>query len=672
MESVHQHPPAPSVPVLDGLCRDDPGPDDPGPFALLHRPGTTGAERVEFLRGDVSAVRGLADISFGTDRSTPDGGPRQDVLAIVPYRQIAERGFECRDDGETVLEMSVDHYETLDLANVVDRLPGHTIDLASAGFDIDDETYADIVRRVLDEEIGTGAGSNFVVHRCFTGRVTGRPVTAALAVFRQLLLHELGAYWTFVVHTGTRTFVGASPERHVSLSGGTATMNPISGTYRYPESGPSVPAVLEFLADQKEAEELYMVVDEELKMMSGVCDGGATVVGPYLKEMARLAHTEYFLEGHSSRDPREVLHGTMFAPTVTGSPLENASRVLARHERGGRGYYSGVLALIGRDGAGTPTMDSAILIRTADIDASGTLSVGVGATLVRHSDPHSEVAETRAKVAALLAAAGEDPSKDAEGAEPAAPGSGQRLAEDPLVRSALRARNTRLSHYWFQPAETRSRPRSTLAGLRGLVVDADDTFTGMLAHHLNSLGCTADIVNFAEFEYDRTDGQDFVVLGPGPGDPRAVDDPKMATLHAAGRRLLAGSRPFLAVCLSHQILCSLFGLALSRLARPNQGLQREIDFFGRRERVGFYNTFTALTDVPAFTPVGFASAVELSRDIDTGEVHALRGAGFASVQFHPESLLTQNGSGILGDLLVSAMTSRADSAYSSVEFRKSG
>ena len=44
---------------------------------------------------------------------------------------------------------------------------------------------------------------------------------------------ERGAYWTFVVHTGTRTLVGASPERHVSVDDGLVMMNPISGTFRH-------------------------------------------------------------------------------------------------------------------------------------------------------------------------------------------------------------------------------------------------------------------------------------------------------------------------------------------------------------------------------------------------------------------------------------------------------
>src|SRR5207302_8083809 len=123
----------------------------------------------------------------------------------------------------------------------------------------------------------------------------------------------------------------------------------------------------------------------------------------------------YELRGRTSLDARDVLRETMFAATVTGSPVQNACRVIERYEPlgrdgVGRGYYAGALALLGRDAGGAQTLDSPILIRTADIDADGQFGVAVGATLVRHSDPGSEVAETHAKAAGVLAALGVRPA----------------------------------------------------------------------------------------------------------------------------------------------------------------------------------------------------------------------------------------------------------------------
>jgi phenazine biosynthesis protein phzE len=369
-----------------------------------------------------------------------------------------------------------------------------------------------------------------------------------------------------------------------------------------------------------------MVLDEELKMMARICDSGGRVVGPYLKEMEWLAHTEYFIEGRTSRDVREILHETMFAPTVTGSPLESAARVIQRYEPEGRGYYSGIAALIGRDPNGERTLDSAILIRTADIDPGGRVRIAVGGTLVRHSEPESEVEETRAKAAGLLSALDESASTSFE--------------KNPAVRAALRRRNVGIADFWLQGSQARWPAASGLAGVTALVIDAEDTFTAMLGHQMRALGLLVTICRFDE-PYE-IDGYDLVLLGPGPGDPRAASDPKIAHLRSAIDALLAAHRPFIAVCLSHQVLSLRLGLELSPLKVPNQGVQQEIDLFGAREQVGYYNTFAARSTQEKQQVEG-VGMVEVSRDQDTCEVHALRGPSFASMQFHAESVLTVDG-----------------------------
>jgi phenazine biosynthesis protein phzE len=595
----------------------------PPPFALLHR-----GDGVDVLLGNVSEVDTLADLPLR------DTGAGHDVLALVPYRQIAERGFTAQDDGTPLLAMRVTEQDVVSVREALHRIEDVPISLSDGGFDLSDDEYADIVRRVIADEIGQGAGANFVIKRSFVADITAYTPAAALTLFRRLLAGESGAYWTFIVHTGQRTLVGASPERHVSVHDGVAVMNPISGTYRYPAGGPTLPDVIEFLADRKETDELFMVVDEELKMMSRVCED-TRVVGPYLKEMSRLAHTEYLIEGRTTTDARTILRETLFAPTVTGSPLESASRVIADHEPHGRGYYSGVAALIGWDERGERTLDSAILIRTADISASGRVRVGVGATLVRHSNPLAEVAETRAKAAGVLAAL----------TAPAGFGT------HPEVRAALRSRNTGLAPFWLDPPHVAD---PALAGKTALVIDAEDTFTAMLARQLRALGLTVTVRRHDE-PYPL-DAHDLVVLGPGPGDPRDLADPKIAHLRTTVRALLRSGQPFLAVCLSHQVLSTVLGLPLVRREEPNQGVQKEINLFGVRVRVGFYNTFASRSDAVWTRCVGLPNPVEASRDEATGQVHALRGRGFRSMQFHPESVLSPDGlaiiHGMVADLLV--------------------
>ncbi|MCX5364256.1 anthranilate synthase family protein [Streptomyces sp. NBC_00124] len=606
--------------------------DDPRPFALLRRRTPGHDERtVELLLGPVTTYDRLADL--------PDEG-----LALVPFRQIRERGFDVRDDGTPLAVLTPEETRTLDLDEVLAQLPAHDVRVERGGFDVGDEEYAGIVGRVLREEIGQGEGANFVIRRTYEGEIPGFGRADALALFRRLLEGERGAYWTFVVHTGDRTLVGASPEVHVRMSGGTVVMNPISGTYRYPAEGPTPQHLLDFLADGKEIEELSMVVDEELKMMCTVGDMGGVVIGPRLKEMAHLAHTEYELRGKSSLDVREVLKETMFAATVTGSPVQNACRVIERHEVGGRGYYAGALALLGRDSGGAQTLDSPILIRTADIDADGRLRVPVGATLVRGSDPAGEVAETHAKAAGVLAALGVRAQRPREeGVRP-------RLADDPRVRAALDGRRSSLAPFWLRMQESPGKD-AELTG-HALVVDGEDTFTAMLAHVLRSSGLEVTVRRYDEpgLREAVLAHEGPVVLGPGPGDPCDLTDPKMGFLRDLTAHVVRENRHgVLGVCLGHELLAAELGLEIVRKEVPYQGAQTTVDLFGRPETVGFYNSFVAHCDDETAAELA-AHEVEVSRSA-TGEVHALRGPGFAGVQFHPESVLTLNGAAVVRELV---------------------
>ncbi|KAA0020130.1 anthranilate synthase family protein [Antrihabitans cavernicola] len=597
--------------------------DPSRPFAMVQRQGGDG---IDLMVGEFAELGELAEVSTAAEHS--------DLLVLVPYRQTVERGFPCNDDGVPLLAMSVVEHEVVDLAQVLDAIgPGligpNSIAAADFRFDVSDDEYCDIVRSVIANEIGTGEGSNFVISRSLTGSFGADYLRVLLGLFRRLLSGERGAYWTYLVHTGNRTFVGASPEAHAHLDDSIVSMNPISGTYRYPPDGATESGLLAFLADQKENDELFMVVDEELKMMSALCSAGATVTGPYLKEMAHLAHTEYLLRGQTEFGVAEVLRETMFAPTVVGSPLESAAQVVARYETVGRGYYSGAIAFIDRGRGGSVRMDSAILIRTAVVDADGNARITVGSTLVRDSDPVREMHETHAKAAGLLNGA-----IRADGAV---------HAGAPAIAAALRGRNAIASQFWFADSASRSIGAAPMAQASVLLIDAADNFTAMLASMLRSLGFALTIVGFDEAA--DFDDYDLVVLGPGPGDPGARHDRRIAAMRQRAEDIVAADRPFLAVCLSHQIVSAALGLGIDRLPRPNQGVSRLISLFGAPVRAGFYNTYVARSSVDTFDSV--LGRVEVSRDPATGEVYALRGDRFASMQFHAESVLSQDGPAVL-------------------------
>ena len=602
---------------------------------------TRDADTVTLLAATRSDLGELAEIPLAD--GSPTAGRRHDSLVLVPYAQVRERGFAAHQDGTPLSHLAIDREHEMALPELVSLLPtGPPTSAESAGFELGDDAYADIVDRVIRDEIGTGQGANLVIGRRYAARLAGWDATAALGVLRRLLETERGAYWTFCVFTGDRYLIGASPERHLSIDAGRVRMNPISGTFRLGGPRPVIERkaeLLEFLADEKEIYELFMVVDEELKMMCDICGEGGLVLGPYLKQMSRLIHTEYLLAGRSSRDPRTVLRDSMFAATVTGSPVRNACRLIEAYESSGRGYYGSVMALIGRDRDGAAVVDAPILIRTADVDLSGRLTVTVGATLVRDSDPAYEVAETHAKAAGILTAFGlvdgaVDRAEDIGG-----------LARDDDVLIALGSRNSRLSPFWL--TDQTATPRDPeLAGLRALIVDGEDDFVNMLGHVFAVLGVESRVVHHSGWTPDDMSGCDVVVVGPGPGDPRRHDDPKIAALRAVVLEALAQGRPLLAVCLGHQVLCDVLGLDLAYKDIVFQGTQARLPVLGRPEVVGFYNTFVARVSAG-----GLPEGVEVEADPDTGDVHLVRGRRCRGIQFHAESILTQHGPAILADLL---------------------
>lgn len=614
---------------------------EPPPFAVIHREHEPA---VDVLVGDVVDVHLLADIPL-------DGA---EVVALVPFRQVRERGFDAIDDDAPIRCLVVRDRESVPLAAAVEVLPRHPVIIGDLGVDVSDDEYATTVRRVIEEEIGRGEGANFVVRREFTGSTDAPPATAVLGWLRALLEHESGAYWTFALHVPGLSAAGATPERHVSSIDGTVSMNPISGTFRHGDGGGDGDAgsaldddrLLAFLHDVKEREELVMVVDEELKMMSAVCPDGGRIRGPFLKRMSRLTHTEYLLEGRSELDPRDVLRRTMFAPTVTGSPMGNACAVIARHETTPRGYYAGVLARF-TPRTGGYDLDAPILIRTAYLDAGGRVRVPVGATLVRHSDPVGEVAETRAKAAGVLTALG---------ALPRLPEAALRNGDRDRIRNAARietllaSRNDHLAAFWRTPQD--ARPSS---GRSALVLDAGDDFTTMLAHQLRHLGLSARVVPWHEAPLEAS--EDLVVFGPGPGDPRNHADPRVARFRELIAARLASRRPLLAVCLSHQVLADLAGLPIEPLPAPRQGVQLEVEMFGDRAAIGFYNTFSAIAPNGSTTP---RLGLHVASDAATGVVHAMRGAGVATVQGHLESVTSPDGFATLERLIDGVFVAEPD------------
>src|SRR5918994_568827 len=616
-----------------------------GAWAVIQRKA---APTAGLVGGTPHEVASLLDIPLETGAPAP--GRSADRLVAVPFRQVRERGFAAVDDGTplTVVDIEAEHEVLVD--DLLAALPDVPVEFADrGGFSTSDADYGEVVEAIIRDEIGQGEGANLVIGRHYRAVLADWDTPRALTVLRRLMERERGAYWTFCFFTGERFLIGASPERHVSVRSGDVRMNPISGTFRVRAADDETREVkdrlLDFLADEKEVFELFMVVDEELKMMCDICHEGGQVLGPFLKPMTHLIHTEYLLAGRSDRDHREILRDTMYAATVTGAPVENACRLIADYEPEGRGYYGAALALFGRSPDGTPTMDSPILIRTADVSPAGELKVTAGATLVRDSTAAYEVAETRAKAAGILSAFGLVDAALSDGTDIAD------LARDEDVLLALGSRNQRLSRFWLTDQAGEPADPGLAGKTAGLLLGEDD-FVNMLVHVLGVFGMTSRVVRHEDYTAGAFDGADLVVVGPGPGDPREGDHPKIAAFRAAVDDLLASGQPFLAVCLGHQTLCDRLGIPLDFKDIVFQGTQSPIPYRGRTERVGFYNTFVGRVTDPEVLPEG----VTVEADETTGDIHAVVGPHYRGIQFHAESILTENGYDLLHaavlDLLV--------------------
>lgn len=593
-------------------------------FALIQRGDS---DKVLAIAGSRSDLSKISEITVG------------ERLVLVPFAQIAERGFDVHDDQTPLSEIQINYRADYAVTEIINQLPHVEIEYENpGGFEISDDDYANLVSEVIENEIGQGEGANVVIARRFTAKIKDWNFEKALSVFAQLLKQERGSYWTFLIFTGDRYLIGASPERHVSVDAKTVRMNPISGTFRLSDiEGDPKKALVDFLNHEKEIFELFMVVDEELKMMCDICNEGGLVLGPYLKPMSQVIHTEYLLAGRTHRDVREVLRDSMFAATVTGSPVESACRLIKKYEKHGRGYYSAVAALMGTDENGMQYLDAPILIRTAEIDLAGNLSISAGATLVRDSDPVSETKETSAKISAILRAFGAtDPKPESA------------LKVDSLLRSdevliALGSRNQRLSQFWLTD-QSNTPPRPSLLGKKVVILDAEDDFVNMLSHAFGVLGMETAIISYDQYQPGDFADFDLVVIGPGPGDPRDEADPKIATITKIVQEQLAHNKPMFAVCLGHQVLCKEIGLDLDYKNIIFQGTQSVLPVNGQNETVGFYNTFVA--KVPAS-----GLSADVSVETDGADVHLVKGPHFTGVQFHAESILSQHGDRIIGDIV---------------------
>jgi menaquinone-specific isochorismate synthase len=197
--------------------------------------------------------------------------------------------------------------------------------------------------------------------------------------------------------------VGASPELLVSRAGDIVRSHPMAGTAAR-GGDPSADARLaaSLLASTKDREEHQITIDMVHDTLLNWCSYVDYEAEPSIVPVANVQHLATLVEGRLSQPAPSVLelvralHPT---PAVCGSPRDDALAFIRAHEGFDRGRYAGAVGWV--DGSGNGSW--AVSVRCADLDGPvARLFAGNG--IVADSDPATELAETRAKLQAMLSA----------------------------------------------------------------------------------------------------------------------------------------------------------------------------------------------------------------------------------------------------------------------------
>jgi anthranilate synthase/aminodeoxychorismate synthase-like glutamine amidotransferase len=184
-----------------------------------------------------------------------------------------------------------------------------------------------------------------------------------------------------------------------------------------------------------------------------------------------------------------------------------------------------------------------------------------------------------------------------------------------------------------------------------LVIDNYDSFTYNLVQYLGELGATVVVRRNNETTVDAIDAMapERILISPGPGRPEGAGI-TLDVIRAFGTRL-----PMLGVCLGHQAMGQAFGGRVLRAPRPMHGKTSTIEHDGRGVFTGVTVPFQASRyHSLVVADEGWPADLEITaRAQEDGLVMGLRHRSWPmhGVQFHPESILTNEGRRILRNFL---------------------
>jgi len=255
--------------------------------------------------------------------------------------------------------------------------------------EVSESDFRALVERAL-ARIEAGELEKVVVARC-TKLSFDSPIDVC-EVLREL---ESSEYCTrFAIRLGKTTLLGASPERLVRLSGLVVDTEALAG------SGDAEGATA-LLESHKERVEHELVVKEIVQNLASLCRELDYPKTPEVRALRHLVHLRTPIHGELERRAHVLdlvarLHPT---PAVGGLPSATAQHFIAEHEPVPRGWYASPIGWFDAEGDG----EFAVGLRSgALVGDQAYLYAGNG--IVRDSDPASEYAETKLKLAAVSAA----------------------------------------------------------------------------------------------------------------------------------------------------------------------------------------------------------------------------------------------------------------------------
>jgi len=190
--------------------------------------------------------------------------------------------------------------------------------------------------------------------------------------------------------------------------------------------------------------------------------------------------------------------------------------------------------------------------------------------------------------------------------------------------------------------------------LKFLIIDNYDSFVYNIAQYLGELGVDCEVVRndkitIEEIKQKKYDG---IIISPGPGTP---DDKKYFGVCSDVIKNMGSSIPILGVCLGHQGIISSFGGKVTNAGYVRHGKTSPVRHTNSELFKGVKNPFRATR---YHSLVGDKTIIPKVLEVtalaeDDGEVMAIRHKEYLieGVQFHPESIMTEDGKKILANFI---------------------